>query len=596
MSKTFRKGQRVRYTGEGFTARVPSSADSTWGKGQSVSSGALLDVVRQEEGFIVCEVVKPDCRTSGYFHIDNAKCEAVRGKPYVEGVDPKREFGNAAGVKRIQEAGRKPRTSPLDEKPVDNSHFFAMGEVVEIRTTPHDVVAGNTIGVQGRLQVGCHRRIVSVKHAYNRELGMKRKAYVATTERWPLSPEHGQELWQIPCDRLKAIVLETYVYDEPTTPSKEKPVSASRSGILDVVNEVFATKAMELAEAVSSDMDRKLADAGLSDASTAVQEMNDRLDVITRALEPSVLTPAIKRRVALVGKAKGKTNRILEELSDFYTAGAEPPINPVLLCTPAGFGKSYNVRLLGETYDAFFEHGCSDDTDEITDLLGNPVPDGEGGFIVSDGVLIEAVRRAADGDNVLFLFDELLRLSMKAQEKLLTFLTGVKHPVSGERYFRIRTRTVLKKTKRLEVLECPARNLHFVGATNLGLVSPVPAFWDRWTPVRIEFSQDYAKAQSAAILASYGIKDSDDRLATAWATIVGQSREFTAKGRLRMPLGFRLLEGAAQMAKDDKAETVAGRVSKRMADFCANWNVDLGDIDNDSLAIVTPWVTALAAI
>jgi hypothetical protein len=33
-----------------------------------------------------------------------------------------------------------------------------------------------------------------------------------------------------------------------------------------------------------------------------------------------------------------------------------------------------------------------------------------------------------------------------------------------------------------------------------------------------------------------------------------------------------------------------------MADFCANWNVDLGDIDNDSLAIVTPWVTALAAI
>ena len=507
MSKTFRKGQRVRYTGEGFTA----SSSLALAQGQWVPAGALLDVVRQEEGFIVCEVVKPDCRANGYFHLDNTLCEAVRGKPYVEGVDPKREFGNAAGVKRIQEAGRKPRVSPLDEK-------------LTYSTPP------------------------LVKH------------------------------------------------DEPTTPSKEKPVSASRSGILDVVNEVFATKAMELAEAVSSDMDRKLADAGLSDASTAVQEMNNRLDVITRALEPSVLTPAIKRRVALVGKAKGKTNRILEELSDFYTAGAEPPINPVLLCTPAGFGKSYNVRLLGETYDAFFEHGCSDDTDEITDLLGNPVPDGEGGFIVSDGVLIEAIRRAADGDNVLFLFDELLRLSMKAQEKLLTFLTGVKHPVSGERYFRIRTRTVLKKTKRLEVLECPARNLHFVGATNLGLVSPVPAFWDRWTPVRIEFSQDYAKAQSAAILASYGIKDSDDRLATAWATIVGQSREFTAKGRLRMPLGFRLLEGAAQMAKDDKAETVAGRVSKRMADFCANWNVDLGDIDNDSLAIVTPWVTALAAI
>lgn len=516
MSKSFRKGQRVRYTGVPFSSGKGLPFSSI--KGQMVPKGALLDVVRQEEGFIVCEVVKPDCRTSGYFHLDNDLCEAVRGKPYVEGVDPKREFGNAAGVKRIQESGRKPRTSPLDEKPI-----YSMPPHIDEPTTL--------------------------------EANIERYAAV-----------------------------------------KDKPVSASRSGILDVVNEVFASKAMELAEAVSSDMDRKLADAGLSDASTAVQEMNDRLDVITRALEPSVLTPAIKRRVALVGKAKGKTNRILEELSDFYTAGAEPPINPVLLCTPAGFGKSYNVRLLGETYDAFFEHGCSDDTDEITDLLGNPVPDGEGGFIVSDGVLIEAVRRAADGDNVLFLFDELLRLSMKAQEKLLTFLTGVKHPVSGERYFRIRTRTVLKKTKRLEVLECPARNLHFVGATNLGLVSPVPAFWDRWTPVRIEFSQDYARAQSAAILASYGIKDSDDRLATAWATIVGQSREFTAKGRLRMPLGFRLLEGAAQMAKDDKAETVAGRVSKRMADFCANWNVDLGDIDNDSLAIVTPWVTALAAI
>lgn len=366
----------------------------------------------------------------------------------------------------------------------------------------------------------------------------------------------------------------------------------SDTRVREIVNQVFATKAEGLAEAVQQELDAKLADANLSDTASALATLTAQLEAVTTVLSSASTTKTTRARVALAVSKSGSP--ILDALSEYYVAGAEPPINPVLMASPPSLGKSFAVRQLGATYDRYLEHGCSDDIDEIASLIGGPVPDGHGGFIVVDGLLTEAVRAASHGQTVMLLFDEVLRLSPRAQETMLTFLTGVKQP-DGSRKFRLRTRKALPSGT-LEVIECPTTHLHLVGATNLGLTSPVEAFWSRWTKVRVEFTKEIAKSVSSAILAAHCVNDPSGRLAGLWSEIADQSRQAVAKGRLRFPVDMRVLEGAAQMTTDGKATTCARRAAKRLADASANWNVDTGDVDADSVSIATPWITSLKSI
>jgi hypothetical protein len=195
-------------------------------------------------------------------------------------------------------------------------------------------------------------------------------------------------------------------------------------------------------------------------------------------------TPATRARVALAVQQHTSPNAIISALSAVYRIGAAPSC-PVLLASPPSLGKTHSVRQFAAQYDAYLEHGCSADMDEIATLLGGPVPDGTGGFIVVDGVLVQAVRTASTGRNVLLLLDELLRLSGSAQEWLLTFLTGVQTPAG--RVYRIRTRRVDPVTGALEVIECPAENLHIVGACNLDARRPSDALWSRFKVRRFAF-------------------------------------------------------------------------------------------------------------
>lgn len=281
--------------------------------------------------------------------------------------------------------------------------------------------------------------------------------------------------------------------------------------------------------------------------------------------------------------AAASGNHILDKLLRFYKAGSEQLIK-VCVTAPPSFGKSFSIRLLGKAYDVFLEHGCSEDADEIATLLGSPVPDGAGGFIVVDGLLAEAVRAASSGKTVLLFLDEVFRLHPKAQEWLLAFLTGVKTPDGA--IYRLRTRRA--DSGRLEVIECKAKNLHIVAASNLGLVKPVEAFWSRWHKLRLDWNLPDCSAVACAILDSYGITHTK-KFGENFAKLIGESRNAAKAGQTSYPVDFRLLEAACVAAATPDEDGVRSFIKEHVVAQIANWDGDLGDTDPNAATTVKPW-------
>jgi len=365
----------------------------------------------------------------------------------------------------------------------------------------------------------------------------------------------------------------------------EDAVRSLVDGMLDPLRNGI-TDAVEAADAIDERLSSRCNALGSN-----ISDLRGRLEAVSHALHTA--TQATRARVRVALAAGSDPSPIVEALGKFYTPGEEAPAN-VLLCSPPSLGKSYGVRTFAAAYDAYLEHGCSDDMDEIATLLGSPMPDGKGGFITVDGVLTQAVRTASQGKNVLLLLDEVLRLAPRAQEWLLSFLTGVKRP-DGTRCYRLRTRRV-DADGALEVLECDAARLHLVGATNLGMLQPVEAFWSRWETVRLDFTPATVQAVAAAILAAHGIPDSGDVLAKAWAQIVTESRSAVAEGKLRFPVDMRMLERAAQFAETPSVAAVGKWAADRLADNTAHWNADLGDTDPQSVAVCDGWTSMLRSL
>jgi hypothetical protein len=321
-----------------------------------------------------------------------------------------------------------------------------------------------------------------------------------------------------------------------------------------------------------------------------VRDMRTMLEAATTALASA--TPAVRARVRTsIGLPAASGNPIVDALDTFYAIGEDKGVN-VLLCSPPSLGKSHAVRQFATKYDLFLEHGCSDDMDEIGTLLGSPIPDGAGAFVMVDGVLTQAVRAASMGQNVLLLLDETLRLSDRAQEWLLTFLTGFKR-LDGSRGYRLRSRKV-DASGALEVLECDAMRLHIVGATNLGMRSPHEAFWSRWHKARFAFDVGTATAIARAVLAANGVPDADNKLAKAWGTIVEESRRAVADGRIRFPADVRILERGAMLHADTKA--VGAFIAASLPEQVAHWSADLGDILPESVAACENWTKMLRAV
>jgi len=315
------------------------------------------------------------------------------------------------------------------------------------------------------------------------------------------------------------------------------------------------------------------------DRLTAIETCTGAIESLVDAIKADA---SVAARVPVVSAASSG-NPVLAKLVPLYKPGVETGTNALIL-SPPSFGKSWACRELGKAYDQYLEHGCSNDMDEIATLLGNPMPDGAGGFQVVDGVLTQAVRAASTGSNVMLLLDEALRLPETVQEWLLTFLTGVKTP--DGLIYRLRTRKMVADAngdRVQEVIECKAANLHIIAAANLGPVNPIEAFWSRFKKVRIEWNLDMASDIALAIAGSYGVDRGEAALlATRFADAMKAGREKTASGQLQFPPDFRMLERGCKHAAEPTAESIGAWIASGLADDLACWHPDTGDILPDS--------------
>lgn len=287
------------------------------------------------------------------------------------------------------------------------------------------------------------------------------------------------------------------------------------------------------------------------------------------ALETALATAPAAVRTRAATHAAASTNPILSKVLPYYPAGADNAATVCALLSPPSFGKSHTARELGKTYDLFLEHGCSDDVDEISTLLGTVAPDGKGGFVTVDGVLTQAVRAAADGKAVLLFLDEIFRLSARAQEWLLTFLAPSRDG------FTVRTRKALADGT-FEILTAPTDRLHILCAANLTHAEPTEAFWSRLHKIRIPFDVSALATIAAQVLASYSIKGSG-KLAPAFAGLMDSTRKAAKEGALRYPADIRLLVRACAHATSPDEAAVAEHITKSLTDHCSLWDGDLGE-------------------
>jgi MoxR-like ATPase len=346
--------------------------------------------------------------------------------------------------------------------------------------------------------------------------------------------------------------------------------SAAR-GAAAAAHDTATDAAARAARAEAAAADAIEAATAATSASAPAAALVSRLDAIEHALHSAA--PATVARLAVATASTGGSP-ILARIAPLYTAGTDNGGTVACLISPPSFGKSHAVRALGRTYDTYLEHGCSDDMDEISTLLGTVTPDGSGGFIVTDGVLTQALRSAAAGASTLLFLDEVFRLSARAQEWLLTFLA----PSKGR--YTVRTRRALPDGT-LETLSAPMDKLHIITAGNLGLMPPPEAFWSRLHKVRIAFDVTTLRTIARAVIDSHGIRDNGtataDKLAAGWAATMATTRQQVKAGALAYPADIRILERACRHATTADVPAVVDYLTSALPDALAAWDGDLGD-------------------
>ena len=306
----------------------------------------------------------------------------------------------------------------------------------------------------------------------------------------------------------------------------------------------------------------------------------DSAKMIADLCATATTNPTVRARVASI--TTRSSSPVLARLKGLYQAGVnQSPIHAILL-SPPGLGKSFWIRTLAAQYDVFVEHGCSNDSEEVNTLKGGATVRGDGSFLVYDGRITEAVRAAASGKNVLLFLDEVLRLSDRAQNVLLTFLTAVKK-ADGSMVYQWSTKQTDASGTSVEVIECPAERLHIIAAGNLN-AAPIEAFWDRWLPIRIAYDESIVCHTAESILAANGIASNE--LPRRFALAVTASRELAAQSQIKYSLSSRSIERAAVRAAlmgvtDER--TVGELCADTVPDSCAAWDARTGDVSVASM-------------
>lgn len=307
-------------------------------------------------------------------------------------------------------------------------------------------------------------------------------------------------------------------------------------------------------------------------------------------LKKVLSSPTVQKNIKTIQAKISGDNPILDEVTKYYSPNNEALANLMLL-SPPSFGKSHAIRILGDSYDTFLEHNCSEDIDEIATLTGSVIPDSSGtGFINVDGVLTQAMRDASNGKSVLMFFDEVLRWNENVQAFLLTFLNGFEKEVNGikEKFYRLTTRKNVNGS--LEVIEASAKNLNIISGANLTSALPIEAFWSRFKKSRFDFSIELASKVAKSIIQTYNIdytndailtKNDVDGLSSYFALLMAKTREMVTNGTLQYPFDFRLMKSIIEMS-DSTTGSILSKVKDEIHNDLCSWNPDSGCILEES--------------
>ena len=318
----------------------------------------------------------------------------------------------------------------------------------------------------------------------------------------------------------------------------------------------------------------------------ALTPVRDQVEDLQR--DYSAFRDALKGSPSKMARAKVATassdNVILKKVLPYYPD--QGPCLKILVTSPPSYGKSYSIRQLGKAYDLYLEHGCSDNIDEETTLVGSTVPDGNGGFAVVDGVLTQAVRAASEGKRVLLFLDEVLRWPIVSQEFLLSFLEPNK--ASGDPEYVLRTRHM--KNGACEVIRCKVQNLHIIAAGNRSANSITEAFWSRWHKVNIKFDLDDFATICKQIADTYELRF----MKRIFADAAKLSRDRYNEMKVKAPIDCRTLVNALEWAGSDDWADIRKWIQDNLEDQLVESDARTGDPLNDSLDAIEEIKLALA--
>ena len=345
--------------------------------------------------------------------------------------------------------------------------------------------------------------------------------------------------------------------------------------------------ASDITAQISGIIQNAMASSSPSVSSTEIQEeIDDRLlPVVDRIQdlekEYQEFKDTFRSNPSRVARGKvqqaSSDNLILKRVLPFYPN--QGSCLKTLVTSPPSYGKSYSLRQLGNAYDLYLEHGCSDSIDEETTLIGKTIPDGNGGFAIVDGVLTEAVRSASKGNRVLLFLDEVLRWPIVSQEFLLSFLEPHKGSSGDSEYV---LRTLKMQNGNSELIRCNVKNLHIVAAGNRSANAITEAFWSRWHKVNIKFDVTDFAVICKQIADTYDVVIDPGEFAVA----ASLSRDRFNEMRLEAPIDCRTLVNAIEWAGSSDWSVIKSWILDGLEDQIVQSDARTGDPLQDSLDAV----------
>ena len=164
---------------------------------------------------------------------------------------------------------------------------------------------------------------------------------------------------------------------------------------------------------------------------------------------------------------------------------------PILLEGDKGSGKTYAATswVRRNNYKEVFIGGH--EQFESIDFLGHYIQQKSGELVWKDGALSEAFRAAIQGEKVVLIIDEILRIPKRELNILISSLS----PINGNYVLRTgRAVSVVDEIAKEEMLYAPTENLWVIGTTNVGAEYAVEsmdeALIDRFKPIRKDTQSD----------------------------------------------------------------------------------------------------------